>query len=78
MIAAVQDVDGRMVAIHRTVLQPDGSGKADVEPQKAMFGPCSGCAVGLGKADSILAIAEGIDTALSIVQPARTWRSGRR
>jgi putative DNA primase/helicase len=66
MVAAVQAEDGRMVAIHRTFLKPDGTGKASVERQKMMLGPCAGGAVRFAKPGSIIAIAEGIETALSI------------
>jgi putative DNA primase/helicase len=45
MVAAVQQADGAIVAIHRTFLKPDGSGKANVERQKMMLGPCVGGAV---------------------------------
>jgi putative DNA primase/helicase len=68
MVAAVQDVDGRIVAIHRTFLKTDGSGKTNVEQQKMMLGPCAGCAVRFAKASETVAIAEGVETALSIAQ----------
>lgn len=75
MIALVQDVNGKPVAIHRTYLRPDGNGKANVEPQKMMLGPCRGAAVRLSETGTlVLAIAEGIETALSVAQanPALT------
>ena len=31
MIAAIVDVDGKLVAVHRTYLRPDGSAKADLK-----------------------------------------------
>ena len=34
MIARVDNIDGGLIAIPRTFLRPDGSGKANVEPQK--------------------------------------------
>lgn len=69
MLAAVCRVpDRRVVAVHRTYLKPDGSGKADVEPSKAMLGPVKSAAVRLAPAGERLAIAEGIETALSILQ----------
>ena len=45
LIAAVVNGYGHEVAIHRTFLKPDGSGKADAEPQKASLGPVWGGAV---------------------------------
>lgn len=66
MVAGVQTLEGRVVAVHRTFLKSDGTGKANVERQKMMLGPCAGGAVRFAKAGSIVAIAEGIETALSI------------
>jgi hypothetical protein len=60
--------DGEPLAIHRTYLAHDGIGKAPVEPQKMMLGPCRGGAVRLGKPDDLLLVAEGIETALSAMQ----------
>jgi hypothetical protein len=68
MVAGVQACEGRVVAVHRTFLERDGSGKAKVEQQKMMLGPCAGGAVRFAKPGSIVAIAEGIETALSISQ----------
>lgn len=75
MVAGVQNREGRIVAIHRTWLKPDGSGKADVEPQKAMLGPCAGGAVRFAKPSETIALAEGIETALSALQATGipTW-----
>lgn len=75
MVAAVQNREGKIVAVHRTWLRCDGSGKADLEPQKAALGPVRGCAVRLAPAGETLALAEGIETALSIQQATGipTW-----
>jgi hypothetical protein len=66
MVAAVQRADGRLTGLHRTYLQPDGNGKADVEPVKKMLGACRGGAVRLTPVGRQLAICEGIETGLSI------------
>ena len=50
------------------MLARDGSGKAPVDPQKMMLGPCSGGAVRLGPINDRMMIAEGIETALSAMQ----------
>lgn len=76
MIARVEGGDG--FAIHRTYLLPDGSGKADIQPNKAMLGAVNGGAVRLTKDHDNLAIGEGIETALSLPcgllkTPATIW-----
>jgi len=68
MIAAVQNVDVRIVAVHRTYLKSDGSGKASVKPQKMALGPIRAAAVRLSPAGETLALAEGVESALSIQQ----------
>jgi hypothetical protein len=57
---------GAGFAVHRTYLRPDGSGKADVEPAKAMLGAVKGGAVRLTDKQGPLVVAEGIETALSL------------
>ena len=42
--------EGEPFAIHRTFLSRDGKGKAPIEPQKMMLGPCRGGAVRLAPA----------------------------
>jgi hypothetical protein len=64
----VNGADGTPLAIHRTFLARDGSGKAPVEPAKMMLGPCRGGAIRLGGSGVPLLIAEGIETALSGTQ----------
>lgn len=63
MIALVRDAAGEPLAVHRTFLRRDGSGKADVEPAKASLGPVWGGAVRLAPIAAELVIAEGIETA---------------
>ena len=64
MIARVLDVNGRLMAVHRTYLQPDG-GKATIDPPKASLGPIWGGAVRLDTIAPELVIGEGIETAAS-------------
>lgn len=77
--ALVARVDGLpRFAVHRTYLRPDGTGKADVAPVKAMLGACAGGAVHVCEAQGPLVAAEGIETALSLTcgllpGPARVW-----
>jgi putative DNA primase/helicase len=68
MIARVQDADGRMVAVHRTYLTPDGY-KADVPNPKQVSGNLPpGSAVRLYSPSEKLGIAEGIETAISAAE----------
>jgi putative DNA primase/helicase len=60
-----QGTDGKPVAIHRTYLARDGAGKAPVDPQKMMFGPCRGGAVWLGLPRDVLMVGEGIESCLA-------------
>jgi putative DNA primase/helicase len=74
MVAAVIR-DNRIAAIHRTFVRADGTGKADLDPNKMTLGPCKGAAVPLAPAGPLLAVAEGIETALSFMQATgiATW-----
>ena len=66
MVALVtRGVDGAPLAVHRTFLVRDGSGKAPVDPQKMMLGPCRGGAVHLGNPADVLMVGEGIETCLA-------------
>ncbi len=75
IIARIRAPHGRALGVHRTFLMPDGSDKADVTPAKMMLGPSSGGAVRFGRDASIIALAEGIETALSVCAASRltTW-----
>jgi hypothetical protein len=74
MVAAVAR-HGRIVAVHRTFLRADGRGKSDLDPNKMTLGACRGGAVPLAPAGPMLAVAEGIETALSFMQATAvpTW-----
>jgi putative DNA primase/helicase len=75
MVAAVTDRAGQFVTIHRTFLGADAH-KAVVVPGKLALGPVGGGSVrlsdGLGE---VIALAEGIETGLSILQASGilTW-----
>jgi putative DNA primase/helicase len=69
MVALVtRGTDGAPLAIHRTFLARDGTGKAPIEPAKMILGPCRGGAVRLGPITDRLLVAEGIENALSAMQ----------
>jgi len=69
MIALVQHADHRPVAIHRTWLAVDGSGKASFRSPRLSLGPTGGAAVHLADATEHepLVIGEGIETAASVM-----------
>lgn len=71
LIAAIRDVDGRMIGIHRTYLSACGMGKAPVRDlnrrnnAKKMSGEMKGGAIRLSAAARTLVIGEGIETTRS-------------
>jgi hypothetical protein len=71
MLAQIRGPRGEALGIHRTYLRPDGSGKAEVSPAKMMLGPSSGGAVRFGQDGRVIALAEGIETALSVSRASR-------
>ena len=72
LVAAVSPLHGSSApAVHRTYLRPDGSGKADITPAKMMLGRTAGGGVRLSHGDGPLVVAEGIETALSLL--SGTW-----
>lgn len=76
MVARIEGLP--RLALHRTYLRPDGSGKADLDPPKAMLGAALGGALRLTEAQGPLVVAEGIETALSLAsgllgRPATIW-----
>lgn len=76
MVATVQGAG--LPAVHRTYLTPDGSGKADIEPAKAMLGSTAGGAVRLADGQGPLVVSEGIESGLSLLcglldGPATLW-----
>jgi putative DNA primase/helicase len=69
MVARVtRGSDDTPLAIHRTFLACDGGGKAPVDPQKMMLGPCRGGAVRLAAPGDVLMVGEGIETCLAAMQ----------
>lgn len=76
MVALVEGCD--RLAVHRTYLRKDGSGKAAADPDRAMLGAVAGGAVRLSEGTGPLTVAEGLETALSLASgllagPATVW-----
>lgn len=71
ILAQIRGPKGEALGIHRTYIKADGSGKADVTPTKMMLGPSSGGSVRFGPDSPVIALAEGIETALSVSRSSR-------
>jgi hypothetical protein len=63
LVAMIEGAEG--FAVHRTYMRPDGTGKARIEPAKAMLGATAGGAVRLTCGPGPLLIGEGIESSLS-------------
>jgi putative DNA primase/helicase len=64
MVAGVQRLDGKVVAVQQTILTSKGT-KAAIAVPKKTTGALGNGAVRLGPAAEILGVAEGVETALS-------------
>lgn len=73
MLGRISSVDGALIGLHRTYLAAENGRvkKAKVVPAKRMVGSVSGGAIQLFAPGSVLAIAEGIETALSVWQATK-------
>jgi phage/plasmid primase-like uncharacterized protein len=67
LLALVSSPDGRPAGLHVTAIKADGSGKAGNSPRR-MFGRTARGAVRLAPSGDVLAVAEGIETALAFAQ----------
>lgn len=65
LMAAVTDVEGSLIAVHRTFLDATTAGKAKVTPVKASLGPVWGGAIRLDPIAAELVIGEGIESSAS-------------
>uniref|UniRef100_UPI0025EAA16C DUF7146 domain-containing protein n=1 Tax=Xanthobacter sp. TaxID=35809 RepID=UPI0025EAA16C len=66
IIAAVTDLRGRIMGIHRTWLTPDGAGKAVIATPRRALGHLLEHAVRFGRPYDVMAAGEGIETILSV------------
>ena len=62
------DGSGRFLGVHITFIVADGRGNAPVPKPRKMLGPVGGGAVRIGAAATKIAVAEGIEEALTIAQ----------
>ena len=75
MVCAIQAPDRSVVGVHRIFLKMSGEGKAPVSHPKLSLGTLKGGAVRLDQVGSELAITEGLETGLSVLQATGkpTW-----
>lgn len=81
MLALMTDpVTGEPCGVHRTFLLPDGSGKAPIDKPKMMLGPAGVIRLAEPICEG-LGLAEGIETALAVMQAigwGPVWAAGTR
>jgi hypothetical protein len=58
LVAAVRSPDGELTAIHRLFLRQDGTGLADIDPQRASLGKVMGGAIRLAPIEDVVAVGE--------------------
>jgi hypothetical protein len=63
-----RQLGGPGVALHRTFLTRDGAKNQNVGAVKKMLGPCKGAGIWPDQLGEVIAIAEGVETALSFQQ----------
>jgi phage/plasmid primase-like uncharacterized protein len=73
VVACVQDREGKFLAVHRTFIKRGAGGWAKATEElgkdvRLTYGPARGGAIRLHEGGPILALAEGIETALSVAQ----------
>jgi len=78
LIAAVSNDDGTLTGVHRTWLDPNGSGKAPVATPRRAMGNLLGNGVRFGRAGPVMIAGEGIETILSLrqIMPAMPMIAG--
>jgi hypothetical protein len=66
LIAAVTDLDGRIVGAQRTWLARDGSGKAPLATPRRAMGQLAGNGIRFGAPIDVMAAGEGLETMLAL------------
>lgn len=67
LIAPIEALDGSLVGLHRTYLQPNGT-KLPVANPRLTLGQVRGCAIRLGEVSDQLIICEGLEDGLTLHQ----------
>ena len=68
MVAERTNVEGRVVAVHRTFLAHTAAAKAPIDPVRMDLGKVRGTAIRLSPVAEELLVGEGIETTLSAIQ----------
>ncbi|MGE0851984.1 MAG: toprim domain-containing protein [Hyphomicrobiaceae bacterium] len=66
LVAAVTDLNGRIMGVERTWLDPSGVGKASIPVPRRALGSLLGHGVRFGSASNVLVAGEGVETVLSL------------
>jgi hypothetical protein len=72
MVAPIVTADRMTIGVQRTYLSSTSAGKAPVAAQKKILGQAKGGAVRLVEPETVLALAEGIETALAVTEATGT------
>lgn len=69
LVGIVRERSGKIIAVHRIYLRPDGTAKAEIAKPKKMLGRVGGGAVRLAEIgdDGVLGLTEGIETAIAVM-----------
>ena len=70
LLGAVRHLSGRLVCVHRTFLSDGKKAPVDTPKMLMSLGPedsVAGCSIHIGEPDDVLCLAEGIETAASVV-----------
>lgn len=65
MLAAIRKPCGEFLGVHVTYLKADGSGKADLDPARKVYGAKAGGFIRLGELSDRMVVGEGIESALA-------------
>jgi hypothetical protein len=83
LVAAVRDIGGTLTAVARSYVRADGSGLADIEPQRAAMGAVMGGAIRLSSVEEVVAASElvvAVDleeaAALGLLMNRPAWATG--
>ena len=79
LVSAITPIDGSIIqAILRTYVDPNGHGKANIDPSRMMLGQAASGSVHLADAAETMAVCEGLESGLSMMQVSGASPPGLR